>query len=204
MASAPVALGIGGVSAVLLISGIQGKSIGSIIQGDFGTPPDPKGPTGVAEGVGGAGLPEQGTGKGTGSTAVVEGAPAGLISPFRKMYPVIWGRSDQGVDGTIVPGVPLLAMGDGVVTIQHDPSGFGVNYPVLQLSGAGGYYYGHCVPAVPNNTKVKKGQVMAHANTHGQGNAVTPGAFEIGKWPPGSFSTAGAAIRNWFIGLPRI
>ncbi len=39
--SAPVALGIGGVAAVLLMSGIQGKSVGSILQGDFGAPPNP-------------------------------------------------------------------------------------------------------------------------------------------------------------------
>jgi murein DD-endopeptidase MepM/ murein hydrolase activator NlpD len=196
VASAPVALGIGGVAAVLLISGIQGKSIGSIIQGDFGTPPDPKGP----ELAGGEGLPEQ---KGA-NAAVVEGAPAGLISPFRKMFPVVWGRSDQGVDGTTIPGSPMVAMGSGVVTIEHDPSGFGANYPVLHISGDGAYYYGHCVPSVSNNSKVQKGQVIAHANTHGQGNATTPGAFEIGKWPPGSFSTAGASIRKWFIGLPRV
>jgi cell wall-associated NlpC family hydrolase len=42
--SGPVALGIGGVAAVLIISGIQGKSLGDILKGDFGTTPDPQGP----------------------------------------------------------------------------------------------------------------------------------------------------------------
>lgn len=43
-ASAPVALGIGGIAAVLVISGIQGKSVGNILKGDFGSPKNPQGP----------------------------------------------------------------------------------------------------------------------------------------------------------------
>lgn len=95
-------------------------------------------------------------------------------------------------------------MGDGEVTVAHDPNGFGANYPVLHISGDGSYYYGHSVPAVASGTRVQKGQTIAFANTAGQGNATTPGSFEIGKWPPGSFTSAGAAIRAWFIGLPRL
>ena len=98
----------------------------------------------------------------------------------------------------------MVAMGDGEVTVAHDPNGFGANYPVLHITGDGSYYYGHSVPAVASSTRVQKGQTIAFANTAGQGNATTPGSFEIGKWPPGSFSTAGAAIRAWFIGLPRL
>lgn len=37
-ASAPVALGIAGVAAVLLVSGIKGKDFHEILQGDFGSP----------------------------------------------------------------------------------------------------------------------------------------------------------------------
>jgi murein DD-endopeptidase MepM/ murein hydrolase activator NlpD len=195
-ASAPVALGLGGIAAVFLISGIQGKSVGSILQGDFGNPHDPAF-------AGGEGLPEQG-GKGSGSGSAVAGSPSGLISPLPKKAQVTWGRSDQGVDGVTNPGTPLVAMGDGEVTISHDPTGFGGDYPVLHIDGDGSYYYGHCRPAVSSGTKVKKGQVIAYANTNGQGNATTPGAFEFGKWPPGNFQTAGAAIREWFIHLPRI
>lgn len=194
MASAPVALGIGGLASVILISGIQGKSIGSIVQGDFGPSKDP---------VGGKGMSESG-GTGTGSPTVVEGAPSGLISPFPKSAHITWGRSDQGVDGVVSPGTPLRAIGSGTVSIAHDPNGFGTNYAVLHIDGDGAYYYGHCVPVVGNGARVKKGQVIAHANTNGQGNATTPGAFEIGKWPPGSFATAGAEIRKWLLGLPRI
>lgn len=195
MASAPVALGIGGVASVLIISGIQGKSVGSIIQGDFGPAKDPMGGKGLAE--------SGGTGQGTSVTS--EAIPAGLISPFPKSAHVNWGRSDQGIDGTVAPGQPLVAMGNGTVTFAPpDPNGFGSRYAILHIDGDGAYYYGHCVPVVGNGTRVRKGQVIAHANTHGQGNATTPGSFEIGKWPPGNFNTAGAEIRKWFLGLPRI
>lgn len=193
--SAPVALGLGGLAAVFLISGIQGKSVGSIVSGDFGKATDPE------FGKNSPGLPEQ---EQKASGEGIPGAPKGLISPFRKKDHVVWGRSDQGVDGTVTPGAPMVAMGDGEVTVAHDPNGFGPNYPVLHIDGDGSYYYGHSVPAVHSGQRVQKGQTIAFANTSGQGNATTPGAFEIGKWPPGNFSTAGAAIRAWFLGLPRI
>jgi murein DD-endopeptidase MepM/ murein hydrolase activator NlpD len=192
--SAPVALGIGGIAAVFLISGIQGKSVSSIFQGDFGKPPNPQGP-------GGEGLSIQG--KGT-EQPTENNLPSGLISPFTKRDPVTWGRSDQGIDGITTPGAPLVAMGNGQIEIAHDPSGFGANYPVLHIENDGAFYYGHSVPLVPSGAEVKKGQIIARANTNGQGNATTPGSFEIGRWPPGSFTSAGAAIRAWFIGLPRI
>lgn len=40
-ASGPVALGIGGIASILLISGIKGKSLSEILQGDFGSPSNP-------------------------------------------------------------------------------------------------------------------------------------------------------------------
>lgn len=195
-ASAPVALGVGGLAAVLLISGIQGISIGEIFRGNFGQTKNPQGP-GSEEG--GAGVTE--VGKGT--NEVAENIPKGLISPLPAGHQISWQRSDQGIDGIISPGTPMVAMGDGTVEIAHDPNGFGSNYPVLHIDGDGAFYYGHSVPAVASGTKVKKGQVIAHSNTRGQGNATTPGWFEIGRWPPGSM-TAGQAIRAWLIGLPRV
>lgn len=39
--SAIVPLGLGGIAAVFLLSGIQGKSLGSIFEGDFGEAPNP-------------------------------------------------------------------------------------------------------------------------------------------------------------------
>lgn len=193
--SAPVALGLGGIAAVFLISGVQGKSVNQILQGDFGSPHDPSF-------KGGEGLGEPPT-KGTNEPSLA-GAPAGLISPFPKSNKLIWGRSDQGVDGVVTPGSAMVAMGDGEVTWGHDSKGFGDPYPILKINGDGTYYYGHSKPAVPSGTKVKKGQVIAHANTNGQGNATTPGSFEVGKFPPGSFKSAGAEIREWFTHLPRI
>jgi murein DD-endopeptidase MepM/ murein hydrolase activator NlpD len=200
--SAAIPLFLGGTASVLLISGIQGESIAEVLKGEFGKGtkhpfPDP--------GFKGSTAPEQNiTTEATGLTGGSFAGIAGAVSPFPKGTSVQWGRSDQGVDGRVVPGTPLRAIGDGIVEIAHDPNGFGTNYPVLHITGDGSYYYGHSVPIVANGTRVKKGQIIAQANLHGQGNATTPGSFEIGTWPLGSFSHAGAEIRSWLMGLPKV
>jgi murein DD-endopeptidase MepM/ murein hydrolase activator NlpD len=130
-------------------------------------------------------------------------APSGhAVSPFPAGEPLVWGRTDQGVDGETRAGSPLLAMGSGTVTIQHDPAGFGTSYPVLSTS-FGDFYYGHCVPVVADGTQVREGQQIAQAHYGTWGNSTTPGGFEIGSWPPGDMA-AGGAIRSWLIALPRI
>ena len=123
------------------------------------------------------------------------------LSPFPASAPIVWGRTDQGVDGTTTPGTPLLAMGSGTVTIGHDPAGFGTSYPIIHTS-FGDFYYGHCVPTVSDGASVSIGQPIATAHTGTWGNSTTPGGFEIGAWPPGDM-TAGSGIRSWLIGLPR-
>ena len=129
--------------------------------------------------------------------------PSGdAISPFPAGEPLTWGRTDQGVDGGTRPGSPLLAMGSGTISIEHDPYGFGNSYPVLYTS-FGDFYYGHCVPAVADGAHVQMGQQVAMAHYGTWGNSTTPGGFEIGAWPPGGM-TAGGAIRTWLIALPRI
>lgn len=107
MASAPVALGIGGVAAVFLISGIQGKSIGSIIQGDFGTSPDPKGPTGAGE-------PSNETGSQEGGSPVsagAEGKPVTFdghpIAPW--IAPILQYARRVGWKGHVVSGYRSFA-----------------------------------------------------------------------------------------------
>ena len=61
--SLPIALGLAGLGSLYLISGIQGKSLGSVFSGDIGTAPNPSGssePTpaedAVASQVGSSGL----------------------------------------------------------------------------------------------------------------------------------------------------
>lgn len=127
--------------------------------------------------------------------------PGQAISPFPASVSLVWGRTDQGVDGTTTPGAPLLAMGSGTVTIGHDPAGFGDSYPILQTS-FGSFYYGHCVPTVADGTSVRIGQPIATAHYGTWGNSTTPGGFEIGSYPPGDMA-AGGSIRTWLIGLPR-
>jgi peptidoglycan hydrolase CwlO-like protein len=137
-------------------------------------------------------------------TVFPAGTPASgdAISPFPAGEPLTWGRTDQGVDGGTRPGSPLLAMGSGTISIEHDPYGFGNSYPVLYTS-FGDFYYGHCVPAVADGAHVQMGQQVAMAHYGTWGNSTTPGGFEIGAWPPGGM-TAGGAIRTWLIALPRI
>jgi hypothetical protein len=97
MASAPVALGLGGVASVLIISGIQGKAVGDIISGDFGPALDPKGP-GTSSGLG----ESEGQSPATGS------APTGNLPPrIQKMvtwcnsvsgqYPYAWGGGHASI-----------------------------------------------------------------------------------------------------------
>ena len=129
--------------------------------------------------------------------------PSGqAVSPFPAGEPLTWGRTDQGVDGETRAGSPLLAIGSGTISIEHDPYGFGTSYPVLYTS-FGDFYYGHSVPVVADGAHVQSGQQIAMAHYGTWGNSTTPGGFEIGSWPPGSM-TAGGAIRTWLIGLPRI
>jgi murein DD-endopeptidase MepM/ murein hydrolase activator NlpD len=126
----------------------------------------------------------------------------GAVSPFPASSPLTWGRTDQGVDGETAPGSPILAMGSGTVSIEHDPAGFGDSDPMLSTS-FGDFYYGHCIPVVADGTQVRTGQQIAMGHYGTWGNSTTPGGFEIGSWPPGSM-VAGGAIRSWLIGLPRI
>lgn len=204
--SAAIPLALGGFASVLLISGIQGESLAEVIKGEFGKGTKHPTPSTAEqekvvfhpgeEGQSQVSQPQ---------FASYQYSGSGLISPFpRTSGQIAWGRSDQGVDGVVKPGSPLLAMGSGIIEIAHDPAGFGANYPVLHIDNDGAFYYGHSIPAVGNGSRVRAGETIGFANTHGQGNATTPGSFEIGKWPPGSFTRAGAEIREWFLGLPRL
>lgn len=124
------------------------------------------------------------------------------VSPFPKGTAISWGRTDQGVDGTVRPGTPLLAIDAGTIEIAHDPGGFGASYPVLHTS-QGSFYYGHSVPLVANGATVKAGQPIASAHFGTRGNSTQPGGFEIGSWPPGGMN-AGGSIRAWLEGLPQV
>lgn len=172
------------IGGILGIAGLTGSSIHSIVQGK----PDKT---------------KLGSEGSTGAESFFSFNPGkGLISPFSQGEKVIWGRSDQGIDGQIKPGGALGAMGSGTIEIAHDPNGFGTDYPVLHLDNGESYYYGHIIPSVKNGQRVRQGQVIGHTSRKGWGNATTPGWFEIGRWPPGNMSS-GQLIREWFTKLPR-
>lgn len=114
--------------------------------------------------------------------------------------PVKWGRTDQGIDGTVPPGTPALAIGAGVIHLLHDPSGFGSAYAVLALDrpiAVGGQsfsavYYGHLYPTVADGAHVTPGQTIATAGQHGGGNA----SFEVGGFELGFFDMARGPVPN--------
>lgn len=114
--------------------------------------------------------------------------------------PVKWGRTDEGIDGTVPPGTAALAIGAGVVHLLHDPSGFGSPYAVLSLDQpitVGGQsfsavYYGHLFPTVADGAHVTQGQTIATAGTHGGGNA----SFEVGGFELGFFDLARGPVPN--------
>jgi hypothetical protein len=95
MASAPVALGLAGISSVLVISGIQGKSIGSIISGDFGPAPDPKGPGTSAEGEQAA----QTVSAGSAGASTLDGH---LVAPW--IVPILLYARSKGWKGHVTSG----------------------------------------------------------------------------------------------------
>src|SRR5690349_12234326 len=47
----------------------------------------------------------------------------GIVSPLPRSTKVNWGRSDQGVDGTVNVGTPFRALAGGTIEIAHDPGG---------------------------------------------------------------------------------
>jgi murein DD-endopeptidase MepM/ murein hydrolase activator NlpD len=200
--SAPIALGLAGIGALLLVSGIQGKSLAEVLRGEFGSKTNPS-----AKPESGLEAPEvTPSGESGGVPPGFKGGPGGTVSPFPKGSKISWGRSDKGVDGTVTPGTPLRAMKNGVVEIGHDPGGFGASYPILHTDSGQIFYYGHAEPMVASGTRVQQGQYIGRAHLAGSwGNSTTPGGFEIGEISGGEYgSPPGAAIRNWLMGLVQI
>ncbi len=204
--SAPIALGLAGIGALLLVAGIQGKSFADVIKGEFGSKTDPEAKPGEGQTTTVGGEEAIATTGAGSAPAGFKGAPGGTVSPFPKGTKISWGRNDQGVDGTTPPGTPLRAVKNGVVEIGHDPSGFGAEYPILRTDSGQIFYYGHAEPTVHSGTRVSQGQPIARTHVKGTwGNSTTPGGFEFGEITNGVFGKpAGAAIRNWLKSLPQI
>ncbi len=204
--SAALGFTLAGAGAIAIISGIQGKSVAEVLKGEIGPSPEPA--------FAGNTTTEEGSAKGiegSSSAGAIEANTKGLISPFPKGTRISWGRNDQGVDGTTPPGTPLYAMGNGTVSIAHNPTGFGANYVVLHIDGDGSYYYGHGEPLVSNGARVTKGQPIARTHqAPSWGNSTTPGGFEIGKlgphgeYPKFSGPGSGVSIRSFLQNLPQI
>ena len=113
---------------------------------------------------------------------------------------LVMGRLDQGQDGSTTPGGPIIAPGNGVVvSVLNDPGGFGFQYPVWKFTSGPlrgrEVYGGHTHSVLKVGEQFKTGQTLSltgYGTSH-EGNARTPGWFEIGFWPPGNMN-AGAQI----------
>lgn len=117
--------------------------------------------------------------------------------PLDKQYMTTLGRTDDGVDIETAPdGVHVYSMTAGVVTaVASDPSGFGPNYPVIEVtqgSRTGKYiYYGHVSKClVKTGDKVYAGQPIAINGHTGDAASLGHGHIEIG------FSDAGGNPTN--------
>lgn len=129
-----------------------------------------------------------------------------LCWPYPARDPLQYRRIDQGWDLQVEVGTPILAVADGVIRYGHNLRGFGDPYPILMLDhpldGKSAVYYGHNHPDLPEGTRVKQGDVIAHALQTPGGNASNlPGWLEIGFYPPGSMK-AGLAMQAALIDAP--
>jgi hypothetical protein len=116
----------------------------------------------------------------------------GYALPLDPQYMGQLGRTDDGVDIETAPdGAAVYSMTTGLVTaVASDPSGFGPNYPVIEVTSGpltGRFiYYGHVAESLvrPGET-VLAGQPIAIMGHTGDAASLGHGHIEIG------FSDAG-------------
>jgi murein DD-endopeptidase MepM/ murein hydrolase activator NlpD len=122
----------------------------------------------------------------------VKPASNGYALPLDAEYMEVLGRTDDGVDIETAPdGAAVYSITPGIVTaVASDPAGFGLDYPVIQVTSgplAGQFiYYGHVAASlVRPGQKVLAGQPIAVMGHTGDAAGLGHGHIEIG------FSTAG-------------
>lgn len=164
--SAPIALGLGGLASLFIISGLQGKSLGQVLQGDFGPSLNPKGETasGATGSVGG----EPGSGGAKQGQSLNAQGIANPLPGFKR------GRVDQGVDFSGSPGAPIYAMGRGRV-LGIIPNWYAgqpfLYYEITQgpLRGKVIYVAEQIAPSVSVGQEILAGQVIGHYASSGTG-----------------------------------
>jgi murein DD-endopeptidase MepM/ murein hydrolase activator NlpD len=142
----------------------------------------------------------------------------GYALPLDARYMHQLGRTDDGLDIEDAPdGAAVYSITPGVVTtVASDPSGFGPNYPVIQVTTgplAGQYiYYGHVEASLVHvGQRVLAGQPIAVMGHTGDATSLGHGHIEIGfsdssgdplnhhgaiPWTP-----SGDAMRHVLVGL---
>jgi murein DD-endopeptidase MepM/ murein hydrolase activator NlpD len=141
----------------------------------------------------------------------------GYALPLQSTYMQRLGRTDEGVDIETAPdGSAVYSITAGVVTaVASDPTGFGPDYPVIQVTSgplAGHYiYYGHVAASlVQVGQHVAAGQPIAVMGHTGDAASLGHGHIEIGFSDatgnplnhPGTAATpSGAAMRTFLIEL---
>jgi hypothetical protein len=110
----PLAFGLLLGGGVLLVAGLTGKGLGSVLQGTAGGVPNQGSVLqGAAAGglVAGVGTTVANGSKALGKTlAGAASSSTGYVDPLKNV--TAWNRTDQGVDATLPVGAPIVAPGD--------------------------------------------------------------------------------------------
>jgi hypothetical protein len=161
-----LAFGLLLAGGVTLEAGLTGKGLSAVLQGKAGAVPK----TGTMLSVAGAGGAIAGA-----ATAGQVNAATGAVGGYTNPIPgAAAGRTDQGVDATLTPGAPILALGRSKV-IGIIPNWFsGQPFVWLQLldgSAAGKYYYvaEQITPSVRPGQVVNAGEPIGTYSSSGTG-----------------------------------
>jgi len=127
-----------------------------------------------------------------GGGAIESRVERGYALPLDAAYMRQLGRTDDGVDIETAPdGAFVYSISAGVVSaVASDPSGFGPNYPVIEVTAGSlrgqHIYFGHVAEAlVTAGQHVRAGQPIAVIGHTGDATSLAHGHIEIG------FSDAG-------------
>jgi hypothetical protein len=159
-----LAFGLLLAGGVTLEAGLTGKGLGAVLQGKAGSIPHA-----------GSSLSVAGAGTAIANTASSSTAAAGVAGGYTNPIPgAAIGRTDQGVDATLSPGSPILALGRskviGIIPNWYSGQPF-VWLQLLDGVDAGKYYYvaEQITPSVTPGQVVNAGEPIGTYSSSGTG-----------------------------------
>jgi tail lysozyme len=108
--------------------------------------------------------------------------PGGYVNPLSKATGIVWERTDQGVDASMVVGSPILALGDStvkmIITFFEGEPAIVLQLDNGPLTGDLWYVSEQITPTVTVGQTVQAGETVAIYAPSGT-------AIEMGWWQPG-------------------